>query len=116
MRLAVVTVNYCCAAELLRGLNRTAIQISQCGGEWWIVDNSSPDDSVAVLTKALETLPNTQLIVAERNGGFGYGNNQVIRRVLSGEIEAKYIYFLNPDAIPEPSAISSMLSYLDERP
>ena len=116
MRLAVVTVNYCCAAELVRGSKAIAAQISQCGGEWWIVDNKSPDDSVAVLTKALEYLPNTHLIVSERNGGFGYGNNQVIRRVISGEIEAEYIYFLNPDAIPEPSAISSMLSYLEEHP
>jgi len=114
MRLAVVTVNYCCAAELVRGSKTTAAQIAQCGGEWWIVDNKSPDDSVAVLTKAIESLPNTHLIVAERNGGFGYGNNQVIRRVLSGEIQAEYIYFLNPDAIPEPSAISQMVSYLDE--
>ena len=114
MRLAVVTVNYCCAKELLRGSRETAAQIAECGGEWWIVDNKSPDDSIAILEKGLSDLPNVHLIAAERNGGFGYGNNRVINRILSGEIEAEYLYFLNPDAIPEPGSINMMLSFLDE--
>lgn len=113
MRLAVVTVNYCCAAEILRGLDVTAAQIAEAGGEWWIVDNHSPDDSAQVLREAIAKRRGIHLIEAPRNGGFGYGNNQVINRVLSGEIAANYIYFLNPDAVPEPGAVEALASYLD---
>ena len=113
MRLAVVTVNYCCAGEILVRLEKTAAQIAASGGEWWIVDNKSPDDSADLLEAAVGKVPHAHLIKAEKNGGFGYGNNQVIKRVLSGEIAADYIYFLNPDAAPEPGAIDTMISYLD---
>jgi len=116
MRLAVVTVNYCCAEEILQRLKATALQIAACGGEWWIVDNKSPDDSAAVIGAAIADLAGVHLIVAEKNGGFGYGNNQLINRVLSDEITADYIYFLNPDASPESGAIQAMISYLDEHP
>ena len=116
MRLAVATVNYCCAPAIIRGLEPTAAQIGAVGGEWWIVDNASADGSVATLRDAIAGIPNVHLIEAPRNGGFGYGNNQVINRVLSGEIDADYVYFLNPDAIPEPGALAMMVSYLDQHP
>jgi len=113
MRLAVVTVNYCCAGEILVRLETTAAQVGAAGGEWWIVDNKSPDNSAELLEAAVAKVPHTHLIKAEKNAGFGYGNNQVINRVLSGEIDADYIYFLNPDAAPEQGAIEAMMSYLD---
>jgi hypothetical protein len=113
MRLAVVTVNYSCAADILGHLEATAHQISACGGEWWIVDNKSPDNSADLIRTAITGFPNVHLFVAERNGGFGYGNNQIIERVVSGEIDADYVYFLNPDATPEPGSIHAMISYLD---
>jgi N-acetylglucosaminyl-diphospho-decaprenol L-rhamnosyltransferase len=116
MRLAVVTVNYCCAAEILQCAQATASQIAACEGQWWIVDNHSPDDSAAILRQALAHIPNAHLIEAPKNGGFGYGNNQVIDRILSGEIEAQYVYFLNPDAVPEPGSIAAMINYLNEHP
>lgn len=116
MRLAVVTVNYCCAGEVVRGLDATAPEIAAAGGQWWIVDNHSPDDSVEVLRGALAKVSGVHLIEAPSNGGFGYGNNQVIVRVLAGEIEAEYVYFLNPDAVPEAGAIDAMATYLDEHP
>lgn len=116
MRLAVVTVNYCCAGEILVRLEKTAALIAASGGEWWIVDNKSPDNSADLLEAAVAKVPHTHLIRAEKNGGFGYGNNQLINRVLSGEVDADYIYFLNPDAAPEPGAIDAMISYLDKRP
>src|SRR6266576_3389809 len=116
MRLAVVTVNYCCANTILHGLGKTAAQISECGGHWWIVDNCSPDDSVERLRRATAEFPHVHLIEAQKNGGFGYGNNQVIRRVISGQIQADYLYFLNPDAFPEPGSIAAMTSYLEDHP
>lgn len=116
MRLAVVTVNYCCADVLVRNLKATAGLIADAGGVWYIVDNCSPDNSIAKLRSALQGVANAELIEAERNGGFGYGNNCVIEPVITGQIEADYVYILNPDAIPEPGSIERMTSYLDAHP
>jgi N-acetylglucosaminyl-diphospho-decaprenol L-rhamnosyltransferase len=116
MRLAVVTVNYCCAPEILSRLEATASKIGRAGGEWWIVDNKSPDSSADLIRAGIANVRNVHLIAAEKNGGFGYGNNQVINRVLSGKIEAEYLYFLNPDAAPEQGSIEAMVRYLDEEP
>ncbi len=116
MRLAVVTVNYCCADVLVRNLKATAGQIADAGGVWYIVDNCSPDNSIAKLRSALQDVANAEAIEAERNGGFGYGNNRVIKPVIAGQIEADYVYILNPDAIPEPGAIELMTAYLDAHP
>lgn len=116
MRFAAVTVNYCCADEVVRGLEATAEQITKAGGRWYIVDNCSPDNSIPVLRPALQAVENVELIEAPRNGGYGYGNNQVIKRVISGQIDTDYVYLLNPDASPEPGAIEMMVSYLDDHP
>jgi GT2 family glycosyltransferase len=94
----------------------TASQIAACDGQWWIVDNNSGDSSTATLRQAASEFANVHLIEAPKNGGFGYGNNQVINRVISGEVQAEYMYFLNPDAIPERNAIAAMLTYLVEHP
>lgn len=116
MRLAVVTVNFCCADEIIARLGTTAREIAASDGEWWIVDNRSPDDSVEAISAALKPYSNVHLLVAEKNGGFGYGNNQVIKRVVAGEIAADYLYFLNPDASPQEGSIRAMIAYLDEHP
>ena len=114
MRLAVVTVNYCCAEAIIERLEATAAEVAAANGQWWIVDNQSPDGSSNRISGAISNKADVHLIVAEANGGFGYGNNQIIKRVLSGEIQGDYLYFLNPDASPEPGAIQAMVDYLDE--
>lgn len=114
MRVAVVTVNYCCAEEIIRNLEPTARQIASARGFWFIVDNCSPDDSARSLRTAIEGVENVTLIEAGRNGGFGYGNNRVIERVIGGQIDADYVYLLNPDALPCTGSIALMASYLDD--
>ncbi len=116
MRLAVVTVNYRCADVLVPSIAATAEQIKQAGGTWNIVDNCSPDDSLVVLRPAVEHIDHVHLIEASRNGGFGYGNNRGVDRVLGSDPAADFVYFLNPDAIPEPGAIELMTDYLDAHP
>lgn len=116
MRLAVITVNYRCADVIVENLISTASQIAQSEGFWYIVDNSSPDNSVAMLRSALREVDNVELIEANYNGGFGYGNNRVIERVIAGEIDSEYVYLLNPDASPEPGTIEQMVRYLDDFP
>lgn len=115
-RLAVVTVNYRCADVLIPTIETTARQIAEAGGHWYIVDNRSPDDSVPVLRKALAGIDDATLIEAEVNGGFGYGNNRVMHRVIDGQIDADLVYLLNPDAVPDDGAIEVMIAYLNAHP
>jgi GT2 family glycosyltransferase len=119
-RFIVVTVNYHCADEIVKGLDETVRQITELGdGEFWIVDNQSADDSVATLNQAIadrSCQDRVKVLVADKNGGFGAGNNVAIRAGLARETPPEYFYFLNPDAIPQPGAIASMLGFLDTHP
>ena len=116
MRLAVVTVNYRCAGVLAAEMASTARQISRAGGIWYIVDNRSPDDSLPVLRGAMDGIDQVELIEADRNGGFGYGNNRGIDHAIGGPVQPDYIYLLNPDAVPDPGSIERMMAYLDAHP
>ena len=118
MKLLVITVNYCCAEEILDGLDETLQQILALGeGEFWIVDNKSPDNSVEVLQREILGKPyakSVKILLSDHNGGFGYGNNVAIRAALSLNEPPQYLYFLNPDATPRPNALRSMISFLDD--
>lgn len=47
------------------------------------------------------------------NGGFGWANNQAIRRALRRDDPADYILLLNPDAVAEPGAIGTLVAALE---
>jgi N-acetylglucosaminyl-diphospho-decaprenol L-rhamnosyltransferase len=67
-----------------------------------VVDNASPDDSVATIAD----LP-LEVVRSGRNGGFSYGCNLGAARG-----DAPFLLFLNPDARIDPTALSRMLSVL----
>lgn len=70
-----------------------------------VVDNDSPDGT-ADLVEQLH--PEVSLIRSGENGGFAAGNNLGLRRA-AGE----WVLLLNPDAILQPGALDSLVSYLD---
>lgn len=55
-----------------------------------------------------------ELILAPRNGGFGYGNNLGIQRAL--EHGADCVLLLNPDTQVRPGAVGSLAAFLRSRP
>lgn len=67
-----------------------------------VVDNASPDDSVAVV----EDLP-ARIIRAPRNGGFAYGCNIGIR---AGS--AEFVLLLNPDAAIDETSLAVLVDAL----
>ena len=71
-----------------------------------VVDNASPDDSVA----KIEDLP-VQLVRAGSNGGFAAGCNL---GVAAGQ--APYVLLLNPDARIEPEDLRRLGKVLDDQP
>lgn len=58
----------------------------------------------------------TELVVAERNGGFAYGNNYAVRRMLHGSQPTEYVLFLNPDTEVRPGAIETLVSFMEDHP
>jgi GT2 family glycosyltransferase len=73
-----------------------------------IVDNASDDDIEAQLQIAL---PNATLIRNAKNLGFGAANNRALATVTT-----PYALLLNPDCLPTPSFLASMLQAADNFP
>jgi GT2 family glycosyltransferase len=67
-----------------------------------VVDNASPDDSVATIADL-----DVDIVRSERNGGFSYGCNLGAARA-----SAEFLLFLNPDARIEPAALEALIAAL----
>jgi hypothetical protein len=76
-----------------------------------VVDNGSPDDSVAQLRRAR---PSLHLIPNARNEGFAAGSNLGIR--WGRDRGAEYVWLLNNDAEPEPRALSALVAAAEADP
>jgi len=84
-----------------------------------VSDNASGDGSVEQIKAAIETEgwgDWTSLMPLEYNGGYAFGNNAVIRKVLQSTVQPPYILLLNPDTIVRPGAIQALVNFMDERP
>ena len=84
----------------------------------YIIDNHSMDGSVELLSALIdkeEWGDWVRLRPKDRNGGFAAGNNAALAEILTND-EIRYVYFLNPDAVIRPNAISTLLRFLDECP
>jgi GT2 family glycosyltransferase len=82
-----------------------------------LVENASGEGEV--LAQALEDRGWSgwvDLIEAERNGGFAYGNNRAIEPALASPTPPRYILLLNPDTYIYPGAVSALLTFMDEHP
>lgn len=73
-----------------------------------MVDNASSDATVAALSARF---PDTMLIPLEENIGFGQANNVAIGRA-SGTV----ICLLNPDTLPCPNSLATLIAYLGAHP
>lgn len=71
-----------------------------------MIDNNSPDDSVAYTKK---NLPSVRVIANRENRGFGGGNNQG-----AGIAKGKYLLLLNPDAFLEPDSLRIMVDLMEK--
>ncbi|HBE86304.1 MAG TPA: glycosyltransferase family 2 protein, partial [Lachnoclostridium sp.] len=70
-----------------------------------IVDNCSTDDSVSRLQAVAGG--KVHLISTEKNGGYGYGNNQGIRYAY-GTLHASHVLIANPDVKVTEGCIQAM--------
>ena len=114
MKLAVVIINYKTADLVMQCLESLLPQLAYLEARVLLVDNRSPDDSVAKLKDWLaahDGRGTVQLIEAETNSGFSAGNNTGIRAA-----NADYYLLLNSDTIVRPDAIAILLRTADANP
>ncbi len=76
-----------------------------------VVDNGSEPEDVRRLQDAH---PNLDILRNEKNAGFGGGNNLGIQRAL--EQGADYVWLINNDAFPDPSALSALVAKAQAEP
>lgn len=57
-----------------------------------------------------------ELVVADRNGGFAYGNNLGVRTAWGRDERPDYFWLLNPDCEVRPGATAELVRFLEEHP
>ena len=122
-QILTVTVNYKtpeltikCIESVARERELNAPTLTMC-----VVDNDSGDDSVGMIRAAIEQSGWSdwvEVIAAERNGGFAYGNNIAIRAALarSREKQPDFIWLLNPDAEARTGAGIELVRFMQAHP
>ena len=115
---AVVIVSYRTADLAIRSIRALQAERSHPGirVRVVVVDNASGDG--AAISQAMELngwAAWTTLVVSDRNGGFGYGNN-LGTACARAEAPPSYVYLLNPDAEVRPGAIAALAHFLEAHP
>jgi hypothetical protein len=119
MSVVSVTVNYKTADLALRAVEAVLLDLEPLGGRAIIVENDSRDGSYERLCQAVAARgwsDRVTVIAAEKNGGFGAGNNIAFRHALSWETPPEYFYLLNPDARPDPGAVRTLVEFMNAHP
>ena len=108
MRLSIIIVNYNVRAYLEQCLQSVQKALEGIEGEVWVVDNNSPDDSVAVLRR---DYPWVHLIANTENMGFARANNLAIR-----QSQSDYVLLLNPDTVVAEPTLRGVVEFMDAHP
>ncbi len=115
---AVVIVTYKSAALTIDCLRSIEAERSSPGLKIRavVVDNASGDGPpIAEAIQKNGWSSWATLVIAERNGGFAYGNNVGLRRAYEDGLPA-YVHLVNPDTVLKKGAISALVTFLEAHP
>ena len=116
----VVIVHYRTPDLVIDCLRSLAAEMREYGNASAVViDNQSRDGSVPRIAEALRNerwSDWARLVEAPLNGGFAYGNNQVIGPALAGPNPPQYLWLLNPDTAVYPGAMAALVEFMAARP
>ncbi|MGF1547294.1 MAG: glycosyltransferase family 2 protein [Thiotrichales bacterium] len=119
-RLLIVTVNYRTAALTEKCLRSVAAELPTLPEtRMVIVDNDSGDGSFETIRAAIDAngwSDWAEVVQAERNGGFSYGNNYAIRPAMQSAEPPDLIWLLNPDAELLGGAGAALVDFLNRHP
>jgi GT2 family glycosyltransferase len=107
-RISIIIVNYNVRYFLEQCLLSVERAARGLDTEVIVVDNSSADDSLAMLQRQF---PKVKLIANRENTGFSKANNQGIA-ASSGE----FVLLLNPDTVLQEDSLSAPLNFMEIHP
>jgi hypothetical protein len=120
MRIAGIVINYRTPDLTIRAVNALREEMRTVAPFCiYLVDSASGDDSVLLLKQAAQRdgwQDEVALIEAPRNGGYGYGINQAVRRALALTNPPFYFYILNSDAFADRGSLARLVAFLDSHP
>ena len=108
MKLSIIIVNYNVRYYLEQCLLSVEKALTGVGGEVFVVDNNSTDDSVAYLKGKF---PWVRYIENTENVGFSRANNQALR-----EARGEYVLLLNPDTFIGERTLRECIDFMDKTP
>lgn len=108
----IVILNYKTPQDVLKCV-KSIEENTQGEFRIYLVDNYSQDNSVDVM-KTIADGEKVKLFVANKNGGYSYGNNIGAREAISDKCET--ILFINPDVVVKKNAIDSLVKALEGNP
>jgi len=118
--IVAIMVNYKTPELVVAGLSVLNAERENEGGlRVVVVDNASGDHSVDFIGQFIDKQQWgdwVQLVAAEKNGGYAYGNNLGFSTAISWVNNIDYFWMLNPDTEIYPFACSSLVSFLESRP
>jgi N-acetylglucosaminyl-diphospho-decaprenol L-rhamnosyltransferase len=118
VRVLVVIVNYKSAGLTIACLRSLEAEIAENPFiRVTVVENDSGDgDTIAAAILERGWGAWASLKIAERNGGFAYGNNRGIEPTLRWPEPPDYYFLLNPDTEIRRGAVRMLVEYMDEHP
>ena len=120
MQLAIVIVNYRTpdlVIDCLASLDGPSAM--PAGSQIVVVDGCSNDGSAERIATAISEhgwSGHVTLLPLSVNGGFAYGNNRGIERVLADFGKPDYFLLLNPDTVVRPGGILPLLAFMQANP
>jgi len=120
VKVLVTIVNYRTARLVQDLLASLASDVSSIPGAFVVVaDNDSRDGSAEAIASFIEREGYggwAEVLPLPQNGGFSYGNNEVIRRSFSRSEPPRYVWLLNPDTSARPGALRELVGFMDRHP
>jgi GT2 family glycosyltransferase len=120
VKVLTIIVNHRRPDLVVKGLESLHPELQAIGGgSRVIVTDASGDgsaDEIAAFIAARGWGDWVTLRRLDKNGGYGYANNQAIREALASDDLPEYFFLLNPDAYVHPGAVRELLAFMDRRP
>lgn len=112
--LAIIIVNYNVKNLLRKCLQTIEASEGDFGYQVIVVDNNSPDDSVAMVKTEF---PSVSLIANKDNPGYSAANNQGMTDLgVYSDTPPRYTLLLNPDTELPPTALQDTITFMDQNP
>ncbi len=119
-KVSAIIVNYktpqlvidCLESIALENFNDTEIFVS-------VIDNNSGDDSYDIMLSVVKKRAWDSwisILPSNDNGGFSYGNNVCLKKVMDQTEQPDFVWFLNPDTFIRKDACNELISFLNENP